>query len=73
MQAEKRVSPETVNAPVNAYAAMSAGRALEPYQFTPKELSHLDVEVVISHCGMCHTDIHLINDDLYHFTLRIPH
>jgi len=63
VQAERIVSPETVNAPVNAYAAMSVGRALEPYQFTPKELSTLDVEVVISHCGMCHTDIHLINDD----------
>lgn len=48
---------------VDAYAAMGRGAALQPYQYTPKELGPMDVEIDITHCGMCHTDLHLINDD----------
>lgn len=49
--------------PINAYAAMDAGRPLEKFQYEPAELGPYDIEVAISHCGICHSDVHLINND----------
>jgi len=48
---------------INAYAAMRAGAALEPFQYTRNELGPMEVEIKISHCGMCHSDLHLIDND----------
>jgi alcohol/geraniol dehydrogenase (NADP+) len=48
---------------VNAYAAIAAGGRLEPHQFPAKELRRMDVEIEVTHCGICHTDLHLINND----------
>lgn len=48
---------------ISAYAALEAGQPLLPYQYTPKTLGALDVEIKITHCGMCHTDLHLVNND----------
>ncbi len=47
-----------------AFAAMQAGHALQPHRYAPKALDSMEVEIEISHCGMCHTDLHLIDDDL---------
>lgn len=47
----------------HGYAALAKGQALEPYSFEPAELGPTDVEVTITHCGVCHTDIHLIDND----------
>ena len=49
--------------PINAYAAMAVGKSLEPFQYEPKKLGPLDIEVAITHCGICHSDLHLIDDD----------
>jgi uncharacterized zinc-type alcohol dehydrogenase-like protein len=48
---------------VNAYAATGAGGRLEPYRFPVRELRPMDVEIEVTHCGICHTDLHLIDDD----------
>lgn len=48
---------------IHAYAAPRAGASLEPYQFAAHALGPLDVEVGISHCGICHSDLHLIDND----------
>ncbi|MEK6910556.1 MAG: NAD(P)-dependent alcohol dehydrogenase [Nanoarchaeota archaeon] len=48
---------------VNAYAAKKAGTKLEHFSYKAKELGLLDVEIKITHCGICHSDIHLINGD----------
>ena len=48
---------------INAYAALQAGQPLQPYRFVPKELGPNDVEIAISHCGICHSDLHLTNND----------
>ncbi len=48
---------------INAYAAMAAKKNLQKFQYEPKELGPWDVEVKISHCGICHSDVHLIDDD----------
>jgi uncharacterized zinc-type alcohol dehydrogenase-like protein len=41
----------------------AAGAQLLPYRFDPGELKAHEVEIRISHCGVCHSDIHLINND----------
>lgn len=47
----------------HGYAASAAGKPLEPYSFEPRPLGPGDVEIAISHCGVCHSDLHLVNDD----------
>lgn len=48
---------------ISCYAAMESGKALEPFEYEAKELGPKDVEIAISHCGVCHTDVHLIDND----------
>ena len=60
---ETTARPDTTNRTVHAFAAMQPGAALQPHEFTPKSLDPMGVEIQITHCGMCHTDLHLINND----------
>ena len=48
---------------INAYAALQAGQPLQAYRYVPKELGPNEVEIAVSHCGICHTDLHLTNND----------
>ena len=48
---------------IQAYAAMQAGEALVPYQFDAGELQPHQVEVKVEYCGLCHSDISVINND----------
>jgi len=48
---------------INAYAAQAQQQPLQPFQYEPAELGAFDAEVKISHCGICHSDIHMIDDD----------
>ncbi|CAB1220589.1 NADPH-dependent aldehyde reductase Ahr [Acinetobacter bouvetii] len=48
---------------IQAYAAMQAGAALEAYQFDAGELLPHQVEVKVEYCGLCHSDISVINND----------
>ncbi|HVO93908.1 MAG TPA: alcohol dehydrogenase catalytic domain-containing protein, partial [Terriglobales bacterium] len=48
---------------VRAYAAMCPGAALEPYRFSHRDLAATDIEIAITHCGICHSDWHLIQND----------
>ena len=48
---------------ISAYAALEAGRPLQAYRYIPRELGPNDVEIAVSHCGICHTDLHLTNND----------
>lgn len=47
----------------NGYAAPSAGAPLERIAFAPPTLRRGDVEIEVSHCGVCHSDLHLVDDD----------
>lgn len=49
------------------YAASGVGKPLEPFTYEPPPLGGSDVRVSITHCGVCHTDIHAI-DDYYGIT-----
>jgi uncharacterized zinc-type alcohol dehydrogenase-like protein len=48
---------------IDAYAAARAGAPLESFKFAAQELAPLEIEVAVSHCGVCHSDIHLIDND----------
>jgi len=41
----------------------AAGAELLPYGYDPGTLGPQEVEIAISHCGICHSDIHLISND----------
>lgn len=48
---------------IHGLAVHAAGAQLLPYKYDPGELKPNEVEVKISHCGVCHSDIHLIDND----------
>jgi uncharacterized zinc-type alcohol dehydrogenase-like protein len=48
---------------IKGLAVHAAGAELLPYRYTVGELGPNEVEVKISHCGVCHSDVHLIDND----------
>jgi alcohol/geraniol dehydrogenase (NADP+) len=48
---------------IQGLAAYAAGAELLPFRYDPGELGLQEVEIGISHCGICHSDIHLISND----------
>lgn len=48
---------------IHGLAAHAAGAQLLPYKYNPGELGRHEVEIKISHCGVCHSDVHLIDND----------
>ncbi len=46
-----------------AYAAQTAGAELAPYQFHRREPRPDDVAIEIDYCGVCHSDIHTVDND----------
>jgi uncharacterized zinc-type alcohol dehydrogenase-like protein len=48
---------------IHGLAAHAAGAQLLPYKYDAGELGANEVEIKISHCGICHSDVHLINND----------
>ncbi|MEM1331230.1 MAG: NAD(P)-dependent alcohol dehydrogenase [Planctomycetota bacterium] len=48
---------------IKAYAATEAGGALEPFEYDPGELGHEDVEIAVSHCGICHSDLSMLDNE----------
>lgn len=48
---------------IQAYAAMNSGEPLVPYQFGAGELQAHQVEVKVEYCGLCHSDISIIQND----------
>jgi uncharacterized zinc-type alcohol dehydrogenase-like protein len=53
------MSPTTIS----AFAAPAAKEPLVAYEYEPQQLGPHDVEVAISHSGICHSDLHLIDND----------
>jgi alcohol/geraniol dehydrogenase (NADP+) len=48
---------------INGLAVHAAGAQLLAYKYDPGDLKPHEVEVKISHCGVCASDVHLINND----------
>jgi len=47
---------------VSGYAAKAVGQPLEPFTYESPKLGEHDVQVSITHCGVCYTDIQGIED-----------
>jgi uncharacterized zinc-type alcohol dehydrogenase-like protein len=47
----------------NAYAASSAKAQLEPFSFDPGPLGPEEVEIEVSYCGLCHSDLSMLDND----------
>jgi alcohol/geraniol dehydrogenase (NADP+) len=48
---------------IRGYAIHAAGAEVLPYKYEAGELGDGEIEVKISHCGVCQSDIHLMNND----------
>jgi uncharacterized zinc-type alcohol dehydrogenase-like protein len=48
---------------IQGLAVHAAGAELVPYHYEPGELGAQEVEIAITHCGICHSDLHLIAND----------
>ncbi|GGY51120.1 NADPH-dependent aldehyde reductase Ahr [Parvularcula lutaonensis] len=49
--------------PVNAYAAMEKGGKLEPFEYEFGDLGFDEVELEIESCGICHSDMSMIDNE----------
>jgi uncharacterized zinc-type alcohol dehydrogenase-like protein len=48
---------------ITAYAAKVAKAPLEPFNYDAGPLGHNEVDVAVTHCGICHTDVGMIDND----------
>jgi uncharacterized zinc-type alcohol dehydrogenase-like protein len=48
---------------IKAWAAMSAGGALEPFEYDPGPLGDEEVEIAVEHCGICHSDLSMLDNE----------
>jgi uncharacterized zinc-type alcohol dehydrogenase-like protein len=46
-----------------AFAAAAAGKPLAPFEFDPGPLRPEQVEVKVSHCGICHSDLSMLDNE----------
>ena len=49
--------------PTRGYAAMAARAPLQPFLFERRDVGAHDVLIKISHCGICHSDIHMTRNE----------
>lgn len=54
---------------VHAHAAVAPGAELTPHEYRPGGLAPLEVEITVTHCGVCATDLRVIDADR---TVGIP-
>ena len=48
---------------IKAYAALKAGGELQPFEYDPGPLQADDVEIAVEHCGICHSDLSMLNNE----------
>lgn len=48
---------------IKAWAAQTAGGKLEPFEYDPGPLGDEEVEIAVEYCGICHSDLSLLNND----------
>ncbi len=48
---------------IHGFGVHAAGAQLLAYKYDPGALGANEVEIKISHCGVCHSDVHLIDND----------
>ncbi|MGP8011097.1 MAG: NAD(P)-dependent alcohol dehydrogenase [Halobacteriota archaeon] len=60
---------------IHAFAARAPKAALQPFDYEQDNPGPYDVDVKVSHCGICHSDVHLIDNDwnISHYPLVPGH
>lgn len=48
---------------IKAWAAHKAGARLQAFEYDPGPLGVEDVEITVGHCGVCHSDMSMLNND----------
>ena len=48
---------------IHAWAAHAAGARLEPFEYDPGPLGDEQVEIAIEHCGICHSDLSMLDNE----------
>jgi uncharacterized zinc-type alcohol dehydrogenase-like protein len=48
---------------IHAWAALGARQALVAFEYDPGPIGPEEVEITVEHCGICHSDLSVINDD----------
>ena len=48
---------------IQGYAAMTAKAELKPWSFEVGELGPNEVDVRVTHCGICHTDVAQVDNE----------
>lgn len=48
---------------IRAYAAFEPKGSLQPFEYDPGELRPEQVEIAVSYCGICHSDLSMRNND----------
>ncbi|ASP38568.1 alcohol dehydrogenase [Bacterioplanes sanyensis] len=48
---------------IKAYAVQQAGGELQPFEYDPGPLADHDVEIDVEYCGICHSDLSMINNE----------
>lgn len=48
---------------VKAYAALTAGSILEPFEYQTGELGNEEVEIKVHYCGICYSDVSMIENE----------
>ncbi len=48
---------------INAFAAESAGAELRPFEYEYSDIGAEEVDIAVSHCGICHSDLSMLNND----------
>lgn len=48
---------------VKAYAAMASGKPLEPFEYEPGDIGEDQVDIDVSTCGICHSDLSMLDNN----------
>jgi uncharacterized zinc-type alcohol dehydrogenase-like protein len=48
---------------IHAHAAKAAKQALTPFEYDPGPLGDHEVEVAVTHCGICHSDLSMLDNE----------
>jgi alcohol/geraniol dehydrogenase (NADP+) len=48
---------------IKAYAVHEAGGKFEPFEYDPGELGDEQVEIDVEYCGICHSDLSMVNNE----------
>lgn len=52
-----------MSAKIKAYAASAKGQPLQPFEYDPGALPDDQVEIKVSYCGVCHSDLSMLDNE----------